>query len=249
MSLERPPADAPPFIGLPVFWPNPFVCFYLYHAAATLSFAPVWYLIALFILPLAVAGFGADRLRYPFPDAIQRRYERLVRTLPRQHPVSCATYSVSNRRSSSWPAPCKAAPTGSRGLSCDGQQIGCKRKALVRSEVRVLRQESKGAMRSRNVNSWLCDAAVVAGYFAFMFGLAVLGRQYLLWMQHGSWTSYEFRQIGSLIVGITPISDTNFSWRLPQKVAVSILSAPLCELLTLAGVVMVSLGLGMGEEI
>ena len=43
IGLANPPADAPPVIGLPVFWSEPFIWFYIYYAAATLLFAGFWY--------------------------------------------------------------------------------------------------------------------------------------------------------------------------------------------------------------
>ncbi|MFN4141628.1 peptide antibiotic transporter SbmA [Aestuariivirga sp.] len=40
--LENPPADAPPVIGISVFWTKPFLWFYLYYALSVGIFAGVW---------------------------------------------------------------------------------------------------------------------------------------------------------------------------------------------------------------
>jgi peptide/bleomycin uptake transporter len=43
-SVGLPPAaaDAPPIIGMPVFWSEPFLWFYIYYAAAVAIFAAAW---------------------------------------------------------------------------------------------------------------------------------------------------------------------------------------------------------------
>jgi peptide/bleomycin uptake transporter len=46
VGLPSPAADAPPIIGLPVFWSPPFFWFYLYFAFVALSFAAAWAIVA-----------------------------------------------------------------------------------------------------------------------------------------------------------------------------------------------------------
>ncbi len=45
-GLPPPAADAPPIIGVSVFWSRPFLWFYIYYAAAVAIFAAVWSLAA-----------------------------------------------------------------------------------------------------------------------------------------------------------------------------------------------------------
>ena len=42
IGLENPPADAPPIIGVSVFWSKPFIWFYIYYAIVVGLFAAVW---------------------------------------------------------------------------------------------------------------------------------------------------------------------------------------------------------------
>lgn len=42
IGLENPPPDAPPIIGISVFWSKPFLWFYLYYGLAVGIFAGVW---------------------------------------------------------------------------------------------------------------------------------------------------------------------------------------------------------------
>ena len=46
LGLPPPAADAPPIIGVSVFWSRPFLWFYIYYAAAVAIFAAVWSLAA-----------------------------------------------------------------------------------------------------------------------------------------------------------------------------------------------------------
>jgi len=46
VGLENPPADAPPIIGVSVFWSKPFLWFYLYYALAVGIFAGVWRMLS-----------------------------------------------------------------------------------------------------------------------------------------------------------------------------------------------------------
>jgi peptide/bleomycin uptake transporter len=46
LGFPLPPADAPPIIGVSVFWSPPFVWFYIYYAAAVALFAAFWMYIA-----------------------------------------------------------------------------------------------------------------------------------------------------------------------------------------------------------
>jgi len=43
IGLPSPPADAPPIIGVSVFWSKPFIWFYIYFAAITAIFSAVWW--------------------------------------------------------------------------------------------------------------------------------------------------------------------------------------------------------------
>jgi peptide/bleomycin uptake transporter len=43
IGLPNPPADAPPIIGVSVFWSKPFLWFYIYFAIITAIFAAVWW--------------------------------------------------------------------------------------------------------------------------------------------------------------------------------------------------------------
>ena len=42
LGFPSPPADAPPIIGVSVFWSPPFIWFYIYYAAAVALFAAFW---------------------------------------------------------------------------------------------------------------------------------------------------------------------------------------------------------------
>lgn len=46
VGLENPPADAPPIIGIAVFWSKPFLWFYLYYALTVGLFAGVWRMLS-----------------------------------------------------------------------------------------------------------------------------------------------------------------------------------------------------------
>jgi peptide/bleomycin uptake transporter len=43
IGLPNPPADAPPIIGVSVFWSKPFIWFYIYFALITAIFSAVWW--------------------------------------------------------------------------------------------------------------------------------------------------------------------------------------------------------------
>jgi peptide/bleomycin uptake transporter len=43
LGLPNPAADAPPIIGVTIFWSKPFLWFYIYFAAITAIFAAVWW--------------------------------------------------------------------------------------------------------------------------------------------------------------------------------------------------------------
>jgi peptide/bleomycin uptake transporter len=43
LGLPNPPADAPPIIGVSVFWSKPFIWFYIYFAIITAIFSAVWW--------------------------------------------------------------------------------------------------------------------------------------------------------------------------------------------------------------
>ena len=46
LGFPNPLPDAPPIIGVSIFWSPPFLWFYLYYAAAALLFAGFWYFIS-----------------------------------------------------------------------------------------------------------------------------------------------------------------------------------------------------------
>lgn len=64
---------------------------------------------------------------------------------------------------------------------------------------------------------------IIVGLCGAVFGIGVLGFQFILWLRDGAWTSFELRFAWDAIGGRPP----NFSWRGVQKIVTGVLELPL----------------------
>ena len=88
VGLPPAAADAPPIIGVSVFWSPPFLWFYIYfcvrRGASSTAFWRV--LFAASLVEVVDPRLRADPLRHLFPGAGERRHQQLVRAVLRPDP-------------------------------------------------------------------------------------------------------------------------------------------------------------------